>query len=437
MTMVDDAPELTHYYEPNGATKFVMVVAKEGVHTVDGREFASQSIDWREPPLPLMLIRSNDPTGRGGHKGSSAVGTISKLWREDDADGNGTIYGEGYFSSDANGDEARQLIAEGTISGVSADIGGAVVEELATHEDGSQHRIFRRGTILAVTALPIPAFDDTKVSVVQDAPIVASASEAWAPKAEWFADQNLDKPTPITVTADGQIFGHAALWGTCHVGYRDRCVTPPRSKSNYSYFNVGTVLTADGQSINVGRVTAGTGHAAIEFGANPAKEHYDNTGWAAAYVHTGEDSHGIWFAGSLSPTATDEQIAVLRASAVSGDWRAINGALELVGILAVNTPGFPVPKARAGIVAGAQVSLIASGLCGCDNEELSDETPAEVEIVEIAPVNDSPSDSDLALRLRRLDLEMWEIRNLDFSKMGVKKKACDGGSCGCDSCSGH
>lgn len=438
--MVEDAPGLTHTYEPNGGAKFVMVIAKEGVRTVDGREFAAGSLDWREPPLPLMMIRENDPTGRGGHKGSAAIGTISKIWRENDDVGNGTIYGEGYFASDSEGDLARQLISEGTISGVSADVGGAIVEELVADEEFGMIKIFRRGSIVAVTALPIPAFDDTKVSVVpegEEAPLIASANEAWAPKSEWFVNQNLGKPTPITVTADGQIFGHAALWGTCHVGYRDRCVTPPRSKSGYSYFNVGTVLTADGESISVGRLTAGTGHAAIEFGAAPAKDHYDNTGWAAAYVHTGEDAHGIWFAGSLAPTATDEQVAVLRASAVSGDWRAINGALELVGILAVNTPGFPVPKARAGLVAGAQVSLIASGLCGCENEELSEETAVEVEIVEVESVVETPSDSDLALRLRKLDLEMWEITGQDFAKGYDKKKSCDSGNCGCDSCKEH
>lgn len=421
--------DIKHIYEPNGGTKFVMVIAKEGVRTVDGREFAAGSIDWREPPLPLMLIRSNDPTGRGGHKGSSAIGMISKVWRENDDAGNGTIYGEGYFSSDEAGDTARQLIAEGTISGVSADVGGAVVEELEASDEFGMRRIIRRGSIVAVTALPIPAFDDTKVSVVQDeeAPVVASASESWAPKSDWFSNPKLDKPTPITVTADGQIFGHAALWGTCHIGYRDRCVTPPHSKTDYSYFNVGTVMTADGESINVGRLTAGTGHAAIEFGAQPAKQHYDDTGWAAAYVHTGEDDHGIWFAGSLSPTATAEQIAVLRASSVSGDWRAINGGLELVGILAVNTPGFPVPKARAGLVAGAQVSLIASGLCGCENEELSEETIVEelTEVVEETPSTEISAE-EIDRRLRLLDLDMWAATGRNFAMKWKKKAACDG-----------
>lgn len=375
-----DAVVSSHTYEPDASTPFVMVVAREGVRTVDGREFSAGAIDWRALPVPLMMIRENDPTGRGGHKSSKAVGAITEMWRENNAEGFGVIYGKGFFSTDEAGAEARQLISEGIISGVSADVGGAVVEELEATDEGLR-KIIHRGTIVAVTALPIPAFDDTKISLEHDFEntMIASAGPEWSPKSEWFANPNLETPTPITVTADGRIFGHAAVWGTCHVGYRDRCVTPPRSKSNYQYFNVGTVLTADGQSVNVGRLTAGTNHAAIDFGAQPAKDHYDNTGYAAAYVHSGEDAHGIWFAGTLSPTATPEQVAVLRASSVSGDWRQVNGALELVSILAVNTPGFPIPRARAGLVAGAQVSLIASGVCPCEFDDI-EEGDVDVEL---------------------------------------------------------
>lgn len=433
---------VSHTYEPNAGVSFVMVVAKEGVKTVDGREFAAGAIDWREPPISLMAIRDNDPTGRGGHKSSRAVGVISELWREDDEDGNGTIYGKGYFANDEYGEEARDLISQGVLSGVSADVGGAVVEELEASDDGALRKIIRRGTIVAVTALPIPAFNETKISVEQPG-LVASASDAWAPKAAWFDNPRLSAPTPITVTADGRIFGHAALWGTCHVGYRDRCITPPHSKTNYSYFNTGQVLTADGKTVNVGRLTAGTGHASIEFGAQPAVQHYDHTGWQGGYIHAGEDEHGIYMAGAVSPTATPEQIATLRASVTSGDWRQINGALEMVGILAVNTPGFPVPRARAGLVAGAQVSLIASGLCGCENDS---EQPVEVFDIDLAMKNvkgkkkkkDIVDDEDpeeekaeggveeeLALRLRRLDLALWESKN----KMKSTKGCGCGGKC--------
>lgn len=427
---MSEGSEIVHTYEPDANNGFVMVIAKEGVRTVDGREFSAGAIDWRELPIPLMSIRSNDPTGRGGHKSSRAVGAITEIWREDSEEGFGTVYGKGYFSSDEEGQDTKRLIAEGVLSGVSADVGGAVVEELVADEEfGGTVKYIHKGTIVAVTALPIPAFDGTKVSVVHKdelAEAVVASAAGWEPKSEWFANPGFTEPTPITVTADGQIKGHAALWGTCHVGYKDRCVTPPRSRTNYEFFNTGQVLTADGETVNVGRLTAGTGHASIEFGAQPAVEHYDNTGHQAGYVHAGEDEHGIWFAGAVSPQATPEQIATLRASMVSGDWRKIGQSLELVGILAVNTPGFPVPRARAGLIAGAQVSLIASGLCGCENEDLAEE-PAdivEVDDVDLEVIPEEFVKEELETRLRMLDLETWEKTGLTFARKGKKKGAC-------------
>jgi hypothetical protein len=423
---MSEGSEIVHTYTPDSNNEFVMVIAKEGVRTVDGREFSAGAIEWREVPMPLLSIRGNDPTGRGGHKSSRAIGSITEIWREDNEEGFGTIYGKGFFASDEEGMEAKQLIAEGVLSGVSADVGGAVVEELVADEELGMIKMIKAGTIVGVTVLPIPAFDGTKVSVVHKdelATAVVASANGWEPKSEWFSNPNFTEPTPITVTADGQIKGHAALWGTCHIGYRDRCVTPPRSKSNYQYFNTGQVLTADGQTVNVGRLTAGTGHANIEFSAQPAVEHYDNTGYQGGYVHAGEDEHGIWFAGAVSPTATPEQIATLRASMVSGDWRQLGNSLELVGILAVNTPGFPVPRARAGLVAGAQVSLIASGLCGCENDD--EEFEAEIVDLEVIPVDENDKSEELAARLRLLDLAMWETTGLDFGKKSKKKSgAC-------------
>jgi DNA-binding ferritin-like protein len=385
-----DAPARDLVYEPDTeAGEWIMVVAREGVPTVDGRIFAKDALTWREPPIPLLMIRENDPTGAGGHKGAFAAGTITDMWREDGEDGNATIYARGYFASDEKGQEARSLVSEGVISGVSADVGGAVVEELEADTDQEIRRVIKRGTVVSVTALPIPAFSETKIAVVAGA-----GDGSWTPSSSWFERPSFDGPTPLTVTPEGRVYGHAAVWGTCHVGHQSKCVTPPRSKSNYQFFNVGNVLTAEGTTVNVGRLTAGTNHAALTFGAQPAAEHYDNTGWASAYVHAGEDDHGIWFAGAVSPTATEEQIAVLRAASVSGDWRNINGALEMVGLLAVNSPGFPV--ARASMVAGAQMSLVAAGAmhidetadgtddCGC-SEELTVETTEEFAIADSTP----------------------------------------------------
>ena len=55
-------------------------------------------------------------------------------------------------------------------------------------------------------------------------------------------------------------------------------------------------------------------------------------------------------------------LRALRASPLSGDWRAAAGGLEMVAVLAVNTPGFPVPRPAALVASGAVVSLTAAGM---------------------------------------------------------------------------
>lgn len=364
----------TFVYEPNSdAGSFVMLMAKEMHPTVDGRMFAEGSIDWRELPIPLTLQRVNNKDGQ--HKDAIAVGPITEIWKD------GTdVFGRGYFSSDSEGQIARELIREGTISGVSADVGGVTSEELSAGVEYPEgvNKVITKGTIIGVTALLHASFNETKIAV-DEAPITAAGGEPWTPDPKYFQNPNLEELTPLTITADGHIFGHAAAWGTCHVGYRDRCVTPPRSASNYAFFNTGTVLTADGNAVHVGRITADTGHAPLEFSAQPAKAHYDDTGFAAAFVAAGEDQFGIWYSGVISPNATETQIANIRAAGVSGDWRSIQSSLEMIGLLAVNTPGFPIPRPKVGMVAGAQVSLIAAGYIEDYVEGKKDDSDEETE----------------------------------------------------------
>lgn len=162
------------------------------------------------------------------------------------------------------------------------------------------------------------------------------------PPKEWFDDPGLEGPTPLAVTADGRVMGHLAAWGTCHTGLGGRCVTPPQSTMNYRLFHNGTVLTASGEEVRVGKITLGTGHAGPYLSWVAASDHYDHTGTAVAIVAAGEDQWGIWVAGSLLPDLPEEKVAELRRSPLSGDWRRFNGNLELVAALAVNTPGYPI-----------------------------------------------------------------------------------------------
>lgn len=190
---------------------------------------------------------------------------------------------------------------------------------------------------------------------------VTASGEVWKPPAAWFADPQLSLPTPITVTDDGRIYGHAAQWGSCHIGQDDVCVQPPHEDA-HPYYRTGEVACADGSRVAVGQITVGTGHAPLHYGASPAAEHYDNTGAAVADVAVGNDAHGIWVAGAVRPGADPLKVYELQAAGqVSGDWRRIGGQLRLVGLLAVNVPGFPVPKMRARVASGEPQALVAAG----------------------------------------------------------------------------
>jgi hypothetical protein len=190
------------------------------------------------------------------------------------------------------------------------------------------------------------------------------------PHEEWFGNPTLPGPTPLTISDDGRIFGHAALKDTCHIGYTDQCLTPPMG-SDYRFFMTGSVKCVEGCEIPTGAITLGTGHAPLAAGAQEAARHYDDSGSAVADVATGEDEYGIWFSGMIRPGTTDEQIHALRASSLSGDWRRISGRLELVGLLAVNVPGFPVPRSLAAsakslrptayVIEGETCTLIGAG----------------------------------------------------------------------------
>ena len=178
------------------------------------------------------------------------------------------------------------------------------------------------------------------------------------PPTAWFGNPGFGQLEPLTVTSDGRIAGHIASWREDHIGMSGR-VKAPKSKSGYAFFATGCVETAEGKLVNCGQITLTGGHAPLEASVAEAVAHYDNTDSAFADVSVGEDRHGIWVAGALRPTVDDVQLRAIRAASVSGDWRPINGSLEMVAVCAVNVPGFPIPRAR--VAAGQPVALVAAG----------------------------------------------------------------------------
>lgn len=178
------------------------------------------------------------------------------------------------------------------------------------------------------------------------------------PPSGWFADPKLSGPTPLTIDNSGRVFGHIATWKQSHIGMAGS-VRAPKSKTNYAFFATGVVECEDGKQVNVGQITLAGGHAPLEASVAETVAHYDNTNSAVMDVSVGEDKHGIWAAGALRPEVTDSQLRAIRASSVSGDWRPINGNLELVAVCSVNVPGFPIPRAR--VASGQLVAVVAAG----------------------------------------------------------------------------
>ena len=172
-----------------------------------------------------------------------------------------------------------------------------------------------------------------------------------------FEPVELDGPTPVTIADDGRVYGHLAAWGTCHTGFSEVCVQPPKSQTGYALFHQGAVMLDTGDTLRVGKLTVHAGHAKPTLGLRAATAHYDNSALAAAAVRAYEDAWGIAVSGIVIPGTPDEVVEELRLSPLSGDWRAYNGNLELIAALGVNVPGFPIVGSKD----GQQVSLVAAG----------------------------------------------------------------------------
>lgn len=367
----------------------------EGIETGDGREFKPESLTWADLPLPL---RWNKEDSHGGepHTVAVNVGRIDRIWRDD----SGLIMGEGMLDlSDDDGQKVHDKIKGQFLRGVSVDVDSIkdadmeLVWPTDPDKDGEgdpfaqlfaspEKVVFNKGRIRAATLVDIPAFAEAYIALLgEDGAVVAGGEPIGAmrearvprirtmsveapvrPPVDWFANPKLSVPTGISVTPEGRVYGHAALWGTCHIGQAGVCVTPPHEEDR-PYFMTGNVWCEDGSSVQVGQITVGTGHAPLSYGYRAASDHYDNTGAAVADVAVGNDEHGIWVAGSIRPGTDESRIRELRAAGqVSGDWRRIGGSLRLVGLLAVNVPGFPVPKLKTHLTSGQQLSLVAAGI---------------------------------------------------------------------------
>lgn len=363
----------------SGGSFTIPLLLPIGRPTGDGRQFEQNSLTSRELPLPLLWQFKTD----SGHNQSVVVGRIDSI----DITEQGIQNVKGVFDVNPYARECERMVRNGFLRGVSADLDSFVASEEEDPEESLSNKgkkTIKNSTLnisearlMGATVVPLPAFQEASIKLdtntsdeeIQDGEyedgvlketeletIVASAAPLNPPRA-WF-NTRADKPTPLTITDDGQVFGHMALWNSSHIGMKGG-VRPPRSVSDYKYFRNGVVIADDGTEVSVGSLTLSGGHAPLQLSAEKAAAHYDNTDSQFAYVVASEDRFGIWLAGMLKPSLTKEQVFTARASSLSGDWRNINGRLELVRCCAVNTSGFPI--VRSMVSSGSLNSLVAAG----------------------------------------------------------------------------
>lgn len=368
-------------------TRYPVKLAPVNVPSDDGRVIVD-TLGWREPPLPFMASDSEM-----GHGDAIHVGTLTDFATEtiDDVQ---WVTATLEYDNDDDAVEFERLANDQGFRFVSIHLSRARWAPVIRNDDGTWTELtpdniddmiddrgveimddvydgFFDAEIGMATQVGMPAFADAAIDVGAGQPtagndsdddddtddemsgdtLVASMNLA-RPPAEWFADPELDGPTGVTVTDDGRVFGHLALWNTCHTGYRGQCVTVP-DNPDYSLFMQCAVTDDAGTEHRVGPLVVDEGHAPVEWSVPRAMTHYSSTALVAAYVTVGHDEHGVWVAGAVSPNATDGMIETLRRHPLSGDWRTTDtGEYALIAAVSVNAPGFAV-RPRVMVAAGA------------------------------------------------------------------------------------
>lgn len=351
---------------------------KLDTRTRDGRLVVGDGFEPFELPVTIQAKLSDGV----GHDGAFPAGRLDELVMEDD----GNVSGRGWALNNVDGRKVAFLVKTEALRGNSVDLSVRQEDvEIEVHEeDGkwSMHADFHNARMQATTILPKPAFqsegsvvhipDEWEVEGVEASEAVTAAAEAPPlavafnvvkdrpkAKAENFTDPKLTGPTPHFIDEGGRAFGHLATWDAEHLGLDG--VVPPRG-SDYRFFANKHILTDDGY-VPVGVLVSGGNHADRKLGWREAIDVYANTCAAWAQVAVGEDEFGIWYSGQVRSSLTADEINDHRASVPSGDWRRIGTSLELVAALAVNTGGFPVPRAQSfGHEADFPLTVLSAGL---------------------------------------------------------------------------
>jgi hypothetical protein len=337
------------------------------------------------PDFASCVADNQDKDDPEAYCASLESGSLGAMW----------IIADVEFDTDSEAREAERLAREGKLAGLSVDLGDvtAELEILDVDDDGFPVDWLETVTdaeIIGATQVAMPAFADARIEF-GDSPVAFLAPEGaetsdrrlieagalrWRDPAplmftdttderhqgavfvgnltnfrrqlvasipisqDWLVDPRLAGLTKPSVEA-GRLVGHGAGWGTCHTAFKDACITAPHSGSDYAYV---------GEQVNVYKHPGGDQHAPLHLDLDTARNWYQNHCELVGLAAVGEDDHGVWVSGSS--VLPDGELFL------SGDWRSVDGDLELISFLVVENPGFPT----ALVAADTQTALCAAGI---------------------------------------------------------------------------
>ncbi len=425
-------------------------VVFEGIATGDGRYIADNALDWRDLPLTLMFSKEN----LGAHYGSTPAGHMARMEPRTD----GSIWSYGYWDSGEAGQEAKRMISEKTLRGISVDL--SALEYVYDFEEDLF--IITKARIMGATITPFPAFEGAYVELNagdealaaagalrsnltarfgmplvaladnsgwtipagdDGQPLVASggrATSVFALKPDPAVFRCKNTTDPFRVDADGVLSGLITTWDAVHLSFSGAEIHPPRSKTNYDMLHKpGTMICSDGSEVEVGRVFGDMDHVSTEKRIPPedVAAAYANTGNLLAFARFYDTEHGIEVAGIMAPGTTEIDAARLRGCDISPDWRPMASLpfgdnLECVAMLAVNMSGFNLGLAASGAPAKRRPRCKVS---------FNDQG-------EIAAMTGSPTGSPVLSETETLiaefsaRLQKLEIREIERRRAEVKEK---------------
>lgn len=398
--------------------------------TGDGRMLLSAGADTRELPLSIRFQTQS----ASGHDGARVSGALFEVTVDPES---GVMSGRGYLLNDANGREHARLIKTGAMRGNSVDLADARARLVMEDEMDDSYIEFTSFRLAATTGVATPAFADARAvisedmseeelmaSLETDEPLIVTfsaddafvinvlgieddevvASGATRVPFDAFYQPETAHPQKIVVTEEGFVYGHLALWESCHDGYADKCLRVPRPTDGYASFNKPGPLTERGQ-VETGPIFAFGGHRSAK-SARTIEDAYGGIENAWADVRVVEGRFGPWLSGVVRPGVADEIVYAVRASRISGHW--VNGRLK--AIVSVNAEGYDVPGMNVEITAGfafasdgESITELVASFPQCADEPDTSEVPAVGLSIAVEDLNDIDIDKLRAIIEDALD----------------------------------